>query len=113
MHVVHQDELPFSRIAREFVGADQGGVDISLLLVEAPPGRGPSLHRHAYHEVFIVQEGEAVFFEEDEEREVHGGEVVIVPPDTPHRFLNTGQVPLRLISIHLSPRFVTEWLDTP
>jgi NADPH:quinone reductase-like Zn-dependent oxidoreductase len=54
-----------------------------------------------------------VFFEEDEEREVHGGEIVVVPPDTPHRFLNTGQDPLRLISIHLSPRFVTEWLDAP
>jgi mannose-6-phosphate isomerase-like protein (cupin superfamily) len=111
MHVVRRDQLPFSRIASEFVGAENGAVGISLLFVEAPPGRGPSLHRHGYHEVFLVEEGEAVFYAGDEERGVAGGEIVVVPPDTPHRFLATGDAPLRMVSIHVSPEFVTEWLD--
>jgi mannose-6-phosphate isomerase-like protein (cupin superfamily) len=111
MYVVPKDQLPFSRIASEFVGADHGAVGVSLLFVEAPPGRGPSLHRHTYHELFLVEEGDAVFNAGDEEREVHGGEIVVVPPDTPHKFVNAGDAPLRMVSIHLSPEFATEWLE--
>ena len=37
-------------------------------------------------------------------------EIVIVPRDTPHKFVNSGDSPLRQIAIHVSPRFVTEWL---
>jgi quercetin dioxygenase-like cupin family protein len=111
MHVVSQRELPLSSIAHAFVGDDHGPVGVSLFMVEAPPGRGPGLHTHPYEEVFLVQEGEATFIAGDEEREVHAGEIVVVPADTPHRFLNTGQAALVLISIHVSSRFVTEWLE--
>ena len=68
---------------------------VSLLFIDAPPGRGPGLHTHAYHELFIVQEGTATFTADDEERVVHAGDIVIVPPGTPHRFENTGEGPLR------------------
>ena len=37
------------------------GVEASFMLVHMEPGRGPSLHRHAYPEVFIVASGEATF----------------------------------------------------
>ena len=56
------DDLPLSNIAREFVGADHGDVGVCVILVDAPPGRGPSLHRHPYEEVFITLEGQATFF---------------------------------------------------
>jgi mannose-6-phosphate isomerase-like protein (cupin superfamily) len=111
MHVVRQDELPFSTIAHELVGDDHGGVGICVILVDAPPGRGPSLHEHPYDEVFVVQEGQALFVAGDEEREVRGGEIVIVPAGTPHRFENTGEGPLRQVDIHVSPRFDTRWLE--
>jgi len=110
MDVISQDQLPFSRIASELVGDDHGGLPVSLLFIDAPPGDGPGLHTHAYHELFIVQEGTVTFTAGDEERVVHAGEIVIVPPDTPHRFENTGEGPLRQLSIQMSPRFVTEWL---
>jgi mannose-6-phosphate isomerase-like protein (cupin superfamily) len=111
VYVIDQDRLPFSVIAREFVGDDHGGVGISILFVDAPPGRGPGMHRHAYEEIFIVQEGRGTFTAGDEEREVGAGEVVVVPRDTPHRFVNSGDGPLRQIDIHLNSRFVTEWLE--
>ena len=41
---------------------------------------------------------------------VGAGEIAIVPPDTPHRFVNSGDGPLRQIDIHVSPSFSTEWL---
>jgi mannose-6-phosphate isomerase-like protein (cupin superfamily) len=110
MPVISQESLPFSNIAREFVGDDHGGVGITFLLVDAEPGRGPSLHQHPYEEVFIVQEGSATFVLDGEELEVRAGEIVVVPPNTPHKFVSSGDGPLRQVDIHVSPRFDTEWL---
>jgi mannose-6-phosphate isomerase-like protein (cupin superfamily) len=110
VYVVNQEELPLSVIARELEGSDHGGVDVSLIFVDAPPGRGPSLHKHDYVEVLVIQEGEATVMAGDEEREVRAGDVVIVPAGVPHSFTNIGDGPLRQIDIHLSPRFATEWL---
>jgi mannose-6-phosphate isomerase-like protein (cupin superfamily) len=105
MQILEQSQLP----ERELEGVEHG-VGVSIILVEAQPGRGPALHRHAYEEVFIVQEGRATFTAGDEEREVAAGEIVIVPPNTPHQFVNSGDGPLRQVAIHVSPRFATEWL---
>jgi len=110
MYVIAQEQLPFSRIARELEGVDHGDVPVSLIFVDAPPGRGPGLHTHAYHELFLVQEGTVTFTADGEERVVGAGELVIVPPGTPHRFENTGDGPLRMTTIHTSPHFDTTWL---
>jgi mannose-6-phosphate isomerase-like protein (cupin superfamily) len=86
-------------------------VGITVLIVDAPPGGGPALHKHPYEEILIVQEGQGTFVVGDEELVVSAGEVAIVPPDTPHSFVNTGDGPLRQIDIHVSPSFSTEWLS--
>jgi mannose-6-phosphate isomerase-like protein (cupin superfamily) len=104
-------DLQESEPAREFVGDDYGGIPASVILVDAEPGRGPSLHKHAYAELFFVIDGEATFTDGVDERVVRGGEVVIVSPDQPHAFLNSGAGRLRQIDVHLNSRFVTEWLD--
>ena len=52
---------------------------VSLIVVDAPPGSGPMLHRHPYEEVFVVQEGTATFTAGDETIEAKGGQVVVVP----------------------------------
>ena len=110
MTVISQAALPFSRIAPELVGSDHGA-GVCVLFVDAPPGDGPSLHRHPYEEVFIVQEGRCTFTLGDEELEAAGGDIVIAPAGVPHRFVNTGDGPLKQIDIHVSPSFSTEWLD--
>jgi mannose-6-phosphate isomerase-like protein (cupin superfamily) len=110
VQVIKQDQLPLSNIARELVGADHGGAGVCLLFVDAPPGGGPSLHKHPYEEVFITLEGEATFVANGQELVVQPGEIVIVPPETPHAFRNSGDGRLRQIDIHVSPSFSTEWL---
>jgi len=111
IEVIERDDLPASNFSREFIGADHGGTGVSFILVEAEPGRGPSLHKHDYDEIFIVLEGQATVFTGDEEMEIRGGQVVIVRAGQPHGFTNTGDGPLRQIDIHLSDRFGTEWLE--
>jgi mannose-6-phosphate isomerase-like protein (cupin superfamily) len=110
VQVIRQDQLPLSNIARELVGADHGGVGLCLIFVDAAPGAAPELHKHPYEEVFVTLEGQARVVVGDDELAVGPGDVVIVPPDTPHAFTNTGQGQLRQIDIHVSPAFSTEWL---
>jgi mannose-6-phosphate isomerase-like protein (cupin superfamily) len=95
--------------SREYTG-DELDAGICVIVVEAGPGDGPQLHRHPYEEVFVVQEGEATFVADGEERVARAGEVVIVPAGVAHSFANSGDGPLRQLDIHVSPRFDTEWL---
>jgi quercetin dioxygenase-like cupin family protein len=96
-------------VSTEFSG-EELGAGVSIILVDTPPGRGPSLHRHEYEEVFAVQRGQVTFTLGDEERTAQPGDVVVVPPNTPHGFVNSGEEPLAMVAVHVSPRFVTEWL---
>jgi mannose-6-phosphate isomerase-like protein (cupin superfamily) len=105
------NDLASTDLARELEGDDYGRIPASVIFVDAEPGRGPRLHQHPYAELFFVIEGEATFTDGREERVVGAGEAVIVGPDQPHAFVNTGAGRLRQIDVHLSPRFVTEWLE--
>jgi mannose-6-phosphate isomerase-like protein (cupin superfamily) len=108
--IIDVTDLPASRIAHELEGARFDGLPLSLILVDAAPGAGPSLHKHPYEEVFVIQEGEATFTLGNEQLTATAGQVVIVPPDTPHRFVNSGDGRLRQVDIHASGAFETEWL---
>ena len=98
----------------EEVGEFQGhilGASVSVIVVDAPPGSGPRLHRHPYEEVFVVQEGSATFTVGDEVIEARGGQVVVVPAGVKHKFVNSDTGRLRQVDIHASDHFVTEWLE--
>jgi mannose-6-phosphate isomerase-like protein (cupin superfamily) len=94
-----------------FEGCRHGDARVSIIIVNAPPGDGPALHRHPYEEVFLVQEGVARFTAGDETIEVGAGHIVVVPPHTPHKFTNIGPGILQQVNVHASGTFVTEWLD--
>jgi mannose-6-phosphate isomerase-like protein (cupin superfamily) len=69
-------------------------VNVSFFLVESPPGRGAGLHKHPYEEVFVLQEGEATFTIGEDVIAARGGQIVVVPADVPHKFVNSGSGPL-------------------
>ena len=110
IRVVKQEELPWSVIARELVGAEHGS-GLCIIFVDAEPGRGPSLHTHPYEEVFILLEGQATLDDGEERRDVEAGDLVLIPAGQPHGFVNSGEGRLRQIDIHVSPSFSTEWLE--
>lgn len=107
-HVIAWDELPGGRIAHKFEGYRHGDANVSLFLVDAPPGSGAGLHKHPYEEVFIVQEGVATFTLGDDTVEVGAGQIVVVPADVPHKFVNSGTGQLRQLDIHSSGRILQE-----
>jgi mannose-6-phosphate isomerase-like protein (cupin superfamily) len=108
---IRQDMLPADVISHDFVGEEFGGVEACVIFVDAPPGEGPRLHRHPYVELLIVIAGTATFRDGIGEREIGPGEMAVVGANQPHAFVNTGEGALRQIDVHLSPRFVTEWLE--
>ncbi len=99
------DQLPFVGMSHEFHGEKQRA-PFSAYIVEAKPGQGPPLHTHPYVEVAFTIEGRATITVGNETREVQSGGIVVIPADTPHRFVNTGETTLRQIDIHASPRFI-------
>jgi len=107
---LRQDDLPKDVISRELVGEKFGGVGACVIFVEAEPGEGPRLHRHPYVEILVVLEGISTFDDGTATREVTAGELAIVDAHQPHAFVNSGDEVLKQIDIHLSPRFITEWL---
>ncbi len=52
---VRQQDLPVRGSSHEFVGADNGDVNICAFLLSALPGRGPGPHRHPYDEVQFIR----------------------------------------------------------
>jgi mannose-6-phosphate isomerase-like protein (cupin superfamily) len=104
-----QSELSVAEFSRELEG-EELGVAASVIFVDAAPGDGPGLHVHSYAELFFVLEGEATFSDGEQERVVTAGGVVVVPPEQPHAFVNSGTGRLRQIDVHLSGRFATRWL---
>ncbi len=118
-HAVPRDDLPRFEVgpkgsyARILNGGQHELPSVSLMLAELQPGEGPAWHRHAYDEVFSIAEGEATFAIGDETITADYGQVVLVPAGVPHRFVNSGAGVLKLTAVHVAPKVVIEWLDTP
>jgi len=105
MSFINLEQLPFVGMSYEFVGETQEA-PFSAYIVEARPGQGPPLHKHPYVEVAFTLEGCATITVGDEEREIKAGGIAVIPADTPHRFVNSGNTLLRQIAVHASPKFV-------
>jgi mannose-6-phosphate isomerase-like protein (cupin superfamily) len=110
MSFINLEQLPFVGMSQEFHG-EKEGAPFSAYIVGAKPGQGPPLHKHPYVEVAFVIEGCATITVGDEQREVKGGDIAVIPANTPHRFVNSGNTTLRQIDIHASPRFIQTNLE--
>ena len=106
MPLIHRDEL-----ADPTIRGEDHGASISLIIDESEPGQGPRLHRHAYDETWVVQEGNIRFQAGDQQLKAGPGDVAIIPPGVPHKFVNDGPGRSRIVCIHASPTIVGEWLE--
>ena len=105
MTFIDLEQLPFVGMSFDFVG-EKHGAPFSAYIVKAKPGQGPPLHKHPYVEVAFTLEGCATITVGDEQREVKAGGIVVIPTNTPHRFVNSGDTLLRQIDVHASPKFI-------
>jgi mannose-6-phosphate isomerase-like protein (cupin superfamily) len=104
-------DLPHRGRSNLLEGYLHGDVNVSIVFFNGPPGSGPKLHRHPYAEVFIIQEGQAIFTVGDATTDATAGHILIAQPNQPHKFINSGNVSLRLIGIHNEPKLIQEELE--
>lgn len=97
------DALKFSSTAALFEGGPQAGLGTTIFVVRTPPGGLVGLHVHPYSETFVLLEGNGRWTAGDSVVDLEPDQVIVVPPDTPHGFRNTGDVPFLLVSVHESP----------
>ena len=102
MDVFDLDDLKFSPTAALFEGGPNAGLGISVFVVRTPPGNGVELHAHPYSETFVLLEGRGRWTAGDEVVELRPSHLLVVPPETPHGFRNTGDEPLLVVSVHES-----------
>ena len=109
--VLNRDDLPRDGNTYEFEGLDYQDTEVSFIWVNMPPGGSVRLHKHPYQEIFIIQEGISTFTVGSTTLEAVAGQIIIVPADVPHKFMNNGQMQLKQIDIHISKEFITHWLE--
>lgn len=64
------------------------------------PGESIQPHSHPdFEEIYYVLSGYGIITIGDEREEISRGDVVYIPPPSPHMLLNTGSVPLRFITV--------------
>jgi mannose-6-phosphate isomerase-like protein (cupin superfamily) len=109
--LVNKTELPRDGDTFELEGYLYGNANVCIILIDLPPGDGPRLHSHPYEEVFIVQEGQAIYTVGTETLDITAGQIVVVPAGVPHKFVNSGTGRLRQVDIHVNKQFITNWLE--
>ncbi len=101
------DQRKGSIAAVEFEG-EPYGAGVSFFLGHLQPGQGPGLHRHPYPETCIVISGRAAMVVDGNEVIAGAGDIVVIGPETPHRFTAIGDEQLDMVCVHASKRFVIE-----
>ena len=110
-HILHSEDQRKGKIASvEFEGGPYGA-GISFFLGNLEPGKGPGLHQHPYAETCIVLSGQAAMVVDGKEAVAVAGDIVVIGPATPHRFIAIGNQRLDMVAIHHTNRFVIEPLD--
>ncbi len=109
--VLNREELPRDGNTYEFEGVQYEDTEVSFIWVDMPPGGAIRLHKHPYKKIFVIQEGAATFTVGSSTLEAHAGQVIIVPANVPHKFMNSSDRQLRQIDIHVTKQFVTHWLE--
>ncbi len=107
MHnVIRSNELQPSPGGTVKFEGESYGSGVSFYLVNNQPGMGPSLHKHPYSETWIVRAGKGLFTADGQEFEAGPGDILVVGPETPHKFKNVGTERLDIICIHASPKMI-------
>jgi quercetin dioxygenase-like cupin family protein len=111
MYRIKQRDLPFRGSSHNFVGAENGDVNVSVFLFNGLPGSGPGPHRHPYDELQFIQEGRGLWIVNGTEFEAGAGDILVIKAGEIHSFRCIGDAPLVPLDVHLSPRFIQENLE--
>jgi quercetin dioxygenase-like cupin family protein len=98
--VIPIEEVRYTPAVAVFEGHDEAPV--SFYVTEFERGEGTPLHLHPYPELFLVERNTALFTAGEEELTVQAGHFVLVPANTPHRYVGASDEAVRVVSVQPS-----------
>jgi len=79
---------------RWLINEQRGARNFAMRVFELAKGGHTPYHQHDFeHEVYVMQ-GKGTLKTSDDERPLEQGDIIWVPPNDMHQFLNTGNEPL-------------------
>jgi quercetin dioxygenase-like cupin family protein len=88
---------------RMLVGAEDGAKNFHMRHFEVAPGCHTPHHSHDYEHEILILRGEGTAKSEEGDRPFRPGDVIFVPPNEKHQFVNTGTEPLAFICLIPAP----------
>lgn len=82
------------------VGGDTGAERLLAGVTVLPPGASIPLHTHSSEEFILILEGDAMCELEEESHRLAPLDATYVPAGIPHRFLNVGDGPMRILWVY-------------
>ena len=89
---------------RMLVGPGDGASNFHMRQFEVAPGGFTPHHSHDYEHEILVLGGQGVAKSEQGDRPLKAGDVIFVPPNEKHQFLNTGSEPFSFICLIPAPQ---------
>jgi mannose-6-phosphate isomerase-like protein (cupin superfamily) len=116
VHLADTEVVKFGPDAtyQPILGDPEGRFPIRTGIQTSQPGYVAPLHSHPYTEILHVLEGRAEAWlagGEDDPVRLGPGDTIAIPPETLHSFRVVGDVPMRLLGTHVSPRRIVSYAD--
>ncbi len=89
---------------RMLVGPAEGAPNFHMRHFEVAPGGFTPHHQHDYEHEILILKGEGVAKSAQGDRSLKAGDVVYVPANELHQFVNRGQQPLEFICLIPAPK---------
>ena len=89
---------------RMLIGPGDGAENFHMRHFEVAPGGHTPLHQHGFEHEVLILSGIGIVRSERGKRDLYPGDVIFVPPDEEHQFVNNGNQPLTFICVIPAPR---------
>ena len=97
-------EGAFGTKMRMLIGPEDGAGNFHMRHFEVAPGGRTPHHSHDFEHEVLILTGSGIVNSERGDRPFKAGDVVFVPPNEMHQFVNNGQEPAEFICVIPAPK---------
>ena len=92
---------------RMLIGPNEHAPNFHMRHFEIEPGGNTPDHAHDFEHEIIILKGSGTAKTTDGDRPFQAGDIIYVPPNEPHSFVNTAQTPCEFICLIPAPEDCT------
>lgn len=106
-------EFPAGRKTRVLIGESGAIKNLKFAqgFVEIYPGGSVPMHKHSNQESYTILKGKGEITLDDEKTDVVDGDVILIPPNTSHELVNTGDENMYMMFVYTPGNIVDHWQE--